>query len=116
MKKATMTAIVDYLTNNLSYADESEKEFLQSTIDELTAELNKGKAKADANKAAYAAMHDPVMEAIRIADKAVTAADIATETGLSRSKVSYGLNNYWNDEIIIDDSGKVKTYALREGE
>ena len=83
---------------------------------EIEAELAKGQAKAEANRAVYAAMHDPVMEAIRVAGKPVSASDIATEAGLSRSKVSYALNNYWVDEVNVDDSGKAKLYSLKEGE
>lgn len=109
MKKASMESLVNYLNGQTVTNIDEIKE-------ELVAELSKGKAKAEATKAAYAAMHDPVMEAIRVAGKPVSASDIATEAGLSRSKVSYALNNYWVDEVNVDDSGKVKLYSLKEGE
>jgi response regulator of citrate/malate metabolism len=112
MKKATMTAIVNYLTENLPYADESEKEFLQSTIDELNAELAKGKAKADANREAYAEIHDKVVEALTGITTPVTAQDIADETGIARGKIVYGLKNYWASEVVVDTTGKVNTYRL----
>jgi DNA-binding transcriptional regulator GbsR (MarR family) len=109
MKKSSLQSLVNYLNG----------ESVENIADikaELEAELSRGQAKAEATKAAYAAMHDPVMEAIRVAGKPVSAADIATEAGLSRSKVSYALNNYWVDEVNVDDSGKAKLYSLKEGE
>lgn len=105
MKKATMNTIL----------------FLISTIDtpeadevraELTAELSKGQAKADANRQAYAEMHDAVIEAIRIAGVPVTAQEIADATGISRGKIVYGLTKLWTAEVVKDSTGKANTYAL----
>lgn len=106
MKKSTLVALVALLNGEPIAEPDTIKA-------EIEAELNRGKAKADANKAVYTAMHDPVMEAIRIAASPVTASDIAKETGFSRSKISYALSNYWADEVEADDSGKVKTYTLK---
>jgi len=106
MKKSTLVSLIALLNGETIAEPDTIKA-------ELEAELNRGKAKAEANRAIYAAMHDPVMEAIRIAASPVTASDIAKETGFSRGKISYALTNYWADEIEADDSGKVKTYTLK---
>ena len=79
---------------------------------ELTAELAKNKVKADANRAVYAEIHDKVMEILKSATAPVTAQEIAEETGVARGKIVYGLRNYWNDEIIVDCTGKANTYRL----
>ena len=112
MKKNTLTAIVNYLSNNLSYADENEKEFLQTTIDELNAELSKGKAKADANRALYDEIRVAVLNALKSASQPVTAQELADETGYPKGKIVYGLTNYWADEIEKDDSSKTNAYYL----
>ena len=79
---------------------------------ELTAELAKGQAKADANRAVYADIHDKVMEALSKAANPVTAQEIADETGFARGKIVYGLTNYWSDEVVKDSTGKANTYTL----
>ena len=118
MKKATMNAIVNYLTENLSYADESEKEFLQSTIDELTAELNKGAEKAQANRDLYASAHDVVIGALASASAPVTISELfeAVEenlpAGMTKGKVQYAVTRLWADEIAKTE-GKVNTYSLK---
>ena len=105
MKKASMEALVNYIDTN-------GVEELFAIKDELTAELAKGKAKADANRAVYEELHDKVIEALAVATAPVTAQEIATEIGESRNKISYGLKNYWADEVVVDTTGKVTTYRL----
>jgi len=112
MRKNTLTAIMNYLTENLSYADENEKEFLQTTIAELEAELGKGKAKADANRAVYAEIHDKVIAALKSATAPVTAQELADETGFAKGKIVYGLTHYWTDEVEKIE-GKVNSYTLK---
>ena len=79
---------------------------------ELTAELAKGQAKADANRAVYADIHDKVIKALTDAGKPVTAQEIADEIGIARGKIVYGLTNYWSDEVVKDSTGKANTYTL----
>jgi len=79
---------------------------------ELVAELNRSKDKAAANRALYEEYHDKVMQALAEASSAVSAQEIADETGVARGKVVYGLNNYWKSEVKRDDSGKVTLYSL----
>ena len=105
MKKASLQSLVSYLNGNpVDNLDEIKAE--------MEAELAKGQAKAEANRAVYADMHDKVIEAIRTATAPVTAQEIADETGLARGKVVYGLTNYWSAEVVKDTTGKSTTYAL----
>ena len=106
MKKATLTAIANYLS-------EKNDESMMDALAEIQAELNKGQAKKDATTTAYAEMWEKVYQALTDATAPVTAQEIADETGLSRGKIVYGLTNYWANEVIKDTSGKSTTYALK---
>ena len=105
MKKATLSTILSLI----STIDTPEAEEVRA---ELTAELDKGKAKADANRAVYAEIHDKVIDTLSIAGKPVTAQEIADETGIARGKIVYGLTNYWSAEVVKDTTGKATTYTL----
>ena len=106
MKKASMETLVQWI-------DDHDATELFTIKDELTAELAKSKAKAEANRQVYADMHDDVFEVIRGASAPVTAQEIADETGLSRNKITWALGNIWADEVAVDRSGKVNTYTAR---
>ena len=106
MKKATMNTILSLISS----IDTPEAEEVRA---ELTAELAKGQAKADANRATYAEYHDKVITALSVANAPVTAQDLADETKIARGKIVYGLTNYWATEVEADKSGKVTTYTLR---
>ena len=105
MKKSLMNTILTLIANDTS--DDAE---LVRT--ELTAELAKGEAKAEANRAVYAEIHDKVVQALTDATNPVTAQEIADEIGVARGKIVYGLTHYWSDEVVADKSGKTTTYAL----
>jgi hypothetical protein len=105
MKKAYLESLVSLLDGE---AIENADEIREAIV----AELDKGKAKAEANRAVYADMHDKVIEAIRIANAPVTAQDIADATGLARGKVVYGLTSLWNKEVHVDNSGKANLYTI----
>ena len=105
MKKASMETLINYIDNH-NLTD------LFPIKDELTAELSKGKAKADANRALYDEYHGKVVEVLRNASAPVTAQEIADETGIARGKIVYGLTNYWDDEVVADKSSKTTTYRL----
>ena len=85
----------------------------QEVREELTAELAKGKAKADANRAIYDEIHDAVIEVLKNATDPVTAQELADETGYAKGKIVYGLRNYWADEVEKTE-GKVNSYALKD--
>lgn len=105
MKKSTLVSLISLLDGETI----TNSDIIKA---ELEAELNKGKAKADANRTAYAELHDKVMSALKSAGKPVTATELATETGAARGKIVYGLTKMWSDEVVKDNSGKVTTYAL----
>lgn len=103
MKKATLEQVLE-LINGGTVDTEAIKA-------EITAELGKGQAKANANRALYAEMRGKVIEAIRIATAPVTAQEIADATGFARGKVVWGLTHEWADEVQRIE-GKVNTYTL----
>ena len=105
MKKNTIETLVAYLNGEtVTNLDEIKAE--------LEAELNRGKAKADANRAVYAEIHDAVISALKSATDPVTAQELATETGYAKGKIVYGLTHYWGDEIEKTE-GKVNTYTIK---
>lgn len=105
MKKVTIETLVAYLNGEtVTNLDEIKAE--------LEAELTKGKAKADANRAIYEDIHDAVIKVLESATNPVTAQELADETGYAKGKIVYGLRNYWADEVEKTE-GKVNTYALK---
>ena len=105
MKKSSLQSLVSYLNG----------EAVENITDikaEIEAELAKGQAKAEANRAVYAEIHDKVIEALSVASNPVTAQELADETGIARGKIVYGLTNYWGDEVVKDTTGKATTYRL----
>ena len=105
MKKNTIETLVAYLNGEtVTNLDEIKAE--------LEAELTKGKAKADANRAIYAEIHDAVMQALASTSQAVTAQELADETGYAKGKIVYGLTHYWADEVEKIE-GKVNSYTLK---
>jgi hypothetical protein len=103
MKKTSLQSLVTLLTDTGA---------LPEIKAEIEAELSKGQAKAEANRAVYAEIHDKVISALSVANAPVTAQDIANETGIARGKIVYGLTKYWGDEVVADKSGKTTTYRL----
>lgn len=104
MKKSTLSTILSLIASDTTPVAEEVRA-------EIMAEIDKGKAKADANRAVYAEMHDKIMEVLAGVSTPVSAQDIADETGFARGKIVYGLKNYWADEVKVVP-GKVNTYAL----
>lgn len=105
MRKTTIETLVAYL-NGETVTN------LDEIRDELEAELNRGKAKADANRAIYAEIHDAVMQALASATAPVSAQELADATGYAKGKIVYGLRNYWADEVEKIE-GKVNSYTLK---
>lgn len=106
MKKSTLQSLVSYL-------DGGTVTNLDEIRAELEAELNRGKAKAEANKAAYADYHIRVMNTLKGATASLSAQEIADETGIARGKLVYGLTNYWADEVEKDTTGKTTLYRIK---
>lgn len=114
MKKATMQYIADFLTEWIEGegGEELVRDELVNAKNELLSELNKGKEQKEANQAAYAKIHDAVIEALASAQNPVTAQELADGTGYPKGKIVYGLSHYWNEEIEKIE-GKVNTYTLK---
>lgn len=105
MRKTTIETLIAYLNGEtVTNLDEIKTE--------LETELNRGKAKADANRAVYADIHDAVIAALKSATEPVTAQELADETGFAKGKIVYGLRNYWADEVEKIE-GKVNSYTLK---
>jgi hypothetical protein len=86
-------------------------------IAELDAELNKGAEEKAARAAAYAGIHDIVVD--NLTETPVTCADLFAEIedditakGMTRHNVQYALNNLWQDEIV-KIAGKPNTYRRK---
>lgn len=105
MKKNTMNTILSLIAT----IDTPEAEAVRA---ELEAELTKGKAKADANRAIYGEIHNAVIKVLTSVENPVTAQKLADETGYAKGKIVYGLTNYWADEVEKTE-GKTNTYALK---
>lgn len=105
MKKSSLQSLVSYLNGEAV-------ENIAEIKAEIEAELSKGQAKAEANRAVYADIHDKVIAVLSMTANPVTAQEIADETGIARGKIVYGLKNYWGDEVVADKSGKTTTYRL----
>ena len=108
MKKATMNAIVNYINDNAV-------EELYAVRDELTAELNKGAEKADANRKLYDSVKEIVLDELASATEAVTLGELYDAVaeklpeGFTKSKLQYAVTRLWTDEIV-KIAGKVNTY------
>jgi len=97
MKKITLETIYSALTD-YGFADEA-------VLMEIQNELNKGKARKDANTKAYDALHDVIVG--NLGDSPCTCAELwdaikdeATALGATKGKVQYALTHLWEDEIV----------------
>ena len=111
MKKNTMNTILSLIAT----IDTTEAEMVRA---EITAELNKGAEKAQANRDLYASAHDVVIEVLATASAPVTMAELweAVEDnlpqGMTKGKVQYAVTRLWTDEIVKTE-GKVNAYSLK---
>ena len=109
MKKATYSTILSLIAT----IDTPEA---QSVRDEITAELNKGAEKAQANKALYEQAKDIVLGAL--SDTPVTIAELYEEVkgelpeGFTKAKVQYAISHYWESEVVKTEC-KVNTYTRK---
>ena len=107
MKKAIYESILSLIsTIDTPEADE--------VREEVTAELAKGKEKAEANRALYEQAHDVVIGALT--DTPVTIAELYEEVkdqlpeGFTKAKVQYALGHYWESEVTVTKD-KVNAYS-----
>jgi hypothetical protein len=110
MKKNTMITLANYFAAQPELPAD-----VADAVEELHLELAKNEAKAQANREAYAAAHDIVMDAMDDTPKTVAeiydaCADELPE-GFSKSKIQYALLNYWNDEVVkVENPKGANTY------
>ena len=113
MKKSTLKSLVSYLNGEtITNLDEIKAE--------LTAEVAKDEEKANANRTLYNEAHDVVIAVLGDSDHAMTLNELfeACKDKLSedftKSKLQYGLLNYWTSEITKNQYGKgiANTYTL----
>jgi len=112
MKKTSYEAIYNALTA-INY-DNAE------VMEDLRKELNRG-AEAKAKKASEYDQAKPfVFEALRVAGKPVTVAEIFEHCenelpeGFTKARIQYGLSHQWAEEVVKTE-GKVNSYQLKEG-
>jgi len=110
MKKTSYEAIYNALTA-INF-DNTE------VMEDLRKEINRG-AEAKAKKAnEYDTAKVAVFEALRLADKPMTVAEIfegckdELPEGFTKARVQYGLTHQWAEEVIKTE-GKVNSYSLR---
>jgi len=109
MKKVTMNTILSLISS----IDTAEAEQVRA---ELNAELNKGAAKAEANRALYDAAKEVVIGAL--SETPVTAAELFDEVkdnlpeGFTKAKVQYALTHYWEADVTKIE-GSPNTYAAK---
>ena len=111
MKKNTMNTILSLIaTINTPEADEVRAE--------ITAELNKGAEKAQANRDLYASAHDAVINALASVHVPLSMSELwdAVEgdvpDGMTKGKLQYAVTRLWTDEIVKSE-GKPNLYSLK---
>ena len=112
MKKSTMKAMLSYLNGeNVTNLNEIKAE--------IEGELARGAEKAKANRALYDEAHDVVINGLVMAGTPVSVSELfdmikaELPEGFSRSKVQYGLTNYWRDELVIANGNGCSTYTVK---
>ncbi len=107
MKKNTMNTILSLIAS----IDTPEAEEVRA---ELTAELNKGAEKAEANRKLYEQAREVVLS--ELGDTPVTVAELYEAVqdklpeGFTKAKVQYALGHYWEQDVIKHE-GKVNSYT-----
>ena len=106
MKKTTLNTILSLIAT----IETPEAEEVRT---ELTAELNKGAERKQANTDAYEAIHSLIVDNLTSTPVTCTElfADIESDlpAGMTKGKVQYALTHLWQDEIVVIP-GKPNTY------
>ena len=109
MKKVSLSTILSLIAT----IDTPEAEQIRA---EITAELNKGAEKANANRTLYDQAKEIVLNGLTMCDKPVTIAELYEEVkgdlpkDFTKAKVQYALSHYWGDEVVKTE-GNPNTYA-----
>lgn len=111
MTNATLSTIYSVLST-------VEFEGKETVMADLSKDINRYAERKAQKASEYEQAKELVFDAIRIANKPVTVAEIFEECeqylpdGFSKSKVQYGLTHYWADEVTVTKD-KVNAYALK---
>lgn len=119
MKKTTLQYLVDLMNYEIRQnGGEANTDTMYVEVrDELTAELNRGAEKAQANRDLYASAKDTILGAL--SDTPVTVAELYDEIksalpeGFTKSKVQYALTHYWKAEVTRTLSNP-NTYSAKK--
>ncbi len=109
MKNSSLRTVYDILTGK-SVPEETRLEVIR----EMENDFAKKAEKAQANRDLYAEAHDVAMGVLT--EVPMTMADwyAACESelpeGFSKSKMQYAAREYWADEVVKIDTGKVNQY------
>jgi hypothetical protein len=110
MKKALFETMLTLIEGNTTAE-------AQEVREAITAELNKGAEEKAAKAAAYAGIHDVIVD--NLTDTPISCGDLWGEIegeviakGMSRGQVQWALNNLWEDEIE-KIPGKPNTYRRK---
>ena len=112
MTKEIMNAIYNTL-NTVEFENKP------AVMEALEKELHRNDRVKAEKEAIYATAKPVVLEALRIAEKPATVAEIYAECekelpeGFTKNQVGYGLTHYWTD-LVVKIEGKVNTYQLKE--
>lgn len=117
MKKATMTALVNYLNDMIAMngGEADTKEFIVNARDEMTAELNKGAEEKARNAEQYEQAKAIVMSELSETPATISElwnalSDKLSEIGVTKGKLQYAMTRLWKDELTKVE-GKVNGYA-----
>ena len=108
--------IMNTIYNTLNAVEFKDK---PAVMEALEKELHRNDRVKAEKEAAYTAAKPVVLEALRIAEKPATVAEIFAECekglpeGFTKNQVGYGLTHYWTDSVVKIE-GKVNTYQLKE--
>ena len=110
MTKKTLSTILSVLSS----VDFENKE---AVLAEVEKEAHRGDAAREAKAALYEAAEPVVMEALKVADAYVTAAELFEEcksnlpSTFTKAQLNYGLTHQWKDKVVKVE-GTINTYRL----
>lgn len=113
-----METIVTFLNDYIGIqgGETATPQELVDARDDLENEINRGKAKAAANRQVYEDAHDVIVSALPTASAPVSVQELfdAIESelpeGFSKGKVQYALNHFWESEVGKAPLGKSNGY------
>ena len=109
MKKNSLRTLVAFLNGETVDVTEVKAE--------LEAELAKGEEKAQQNRKLYADAHDVAMAVLGETPLSVSdwfdLCSAEMPEGFTKSKLQYAVREYWSDEVVKIEGGKVNMYRKK---